>query len=222
MKAECRALQKKNAKTLTVTSKSCLNTQFPDEYSLFISSGKVSLLDSSVKVPVMILRDTGAAQSLILEGILPFSVKSATGEELLFQGVELGHVSVPLHSVNLECDLVVGPVTIGVRPQLPVKGVAVILGNDLAGSKVTTSNNLILATAVPSCPVTRAMAKSKESKTIDADVTTTQLIPAHHINFTLSRQELIKEQNKDAEIRNLYRHALDIRPTYLLFPGATF
>ena len=212
VKAECRALQKKNAKTLTVTSKSCLNIQFPDEYAPFISSGKVSLLGSSVKVPVMILRDTGAAQSLISEGILPFSVESATGEELLLQGVELGHVSVPLHNINLECDLVVGPVTIGVRPQLPVKGVAVILGNDLAGSKVTTNNTLISATAVPSCPVTRAMAKSKESKTIDADVTTTQLIPAHDIsvcNFTLSRQELIKEQNKDAEIRNLYQHALD-------------
>ena len=56
------------------------------------------------------------------------------------------------------------------------------------------------------------MAKSKESKAIDADVTTTQLIPAHEISvcdFTLSRQELIKEQNKDAEIGNLYRHALD-------------
>ena len=48
MKAECRALQKKNVKALTVTSKSCLNTQFPDEYPPFISSGKVSLLDSSV------------------------------------------------------------------------------------------------------------------------------------------------------------------------------
>ena len=149
---------------------------------------------------------------MILEGILPFSVESATGEEFVLQGVELGHVSVPLHNIKLECDLVVGPVTIGVRPQLPVKGVAVILGTDLAGSKVTTKNNLILATVVPSCPVTRAMAKSKESKTIDVDVTTTQLIPAHEIgmcDFTLSRQELIKEQNKNAEIGNLYWNALD-------------
>ena len=88
--------------------------------------------------------------------------------------MELGHVSVPLHNINLECDLVVGPITIGVRPQLPVKGVSVILGNDLAGSKVTTNNNnLISATVVPSCLVTRSMAKSKESKAIDADVTTT-------------------------------------------------
>ena len=211
VKAECRALQKKNAKALTVTHKSCMNTQFPVEYAPFISTGKVSLPDSSEKVPVMILRDTGAAQSLILEGILPFSMESATGEELMLQGVELGHVSVPLHNVNLECDLVFGPVTIGVRPQLPVKGVAVILGNDLAGSRVTTNNDLISTTAVPSCAVTRAMAKSKESKT-DTDITTTKLIPDYDdgvFNFTLSRQELIKEQNKDAEMGNLYQHALD-------------
>ena len=91
---------------------------------------------------------------MILEGILPFSVESATGEELVLQRVELGHVSVPLHNINFECDLVVGPVTIGVRPQLPVKGVALMLGNDLAGSKVTTNDNLISTTAVPSCAVT--------------------------------------------------------------------
>ena len=56
------------------------------------------------------------------------------------------------------------------------------------------------------------MAKSKESKTEDIDVTTMKLIPAHEVstfNFTLSRQELIKEQNEDAEIANLYQHALD-------------
>ena len=129
----------------------------------------------------------------------------------MLQEVELGHVSVPLHNVNLECDLVVGPVTIGVRPQLPVKGVPVILGNDLAGSRVTTNNDLIPTIAVPSCVVTRAMAKSKESRT-DTDITTTKLIPDYDdgvFNFTLSRQELIKEQNKDVEMGNLYQHALD-------------
>ena len=44
-----------------------MNVPFPDEYA---SSGKVSLPDSSETVPVMTLRDIGAAQSLILEGIL--------------------------------------------------------------------------------------------------------------------------------------------------------
>ena len=109
-------------------------------------------------------------------------------------------------------DLVVSSVTIGVRPQLPIKGIAVILGNDLAGSTVTTNDNLVSTTGVPSCAVTRAMGKSKESGTADTDVTTTKLIPPHEVsvlNFILSRQELIKEQNEDAEIGNLYQHALD-------------
>ena len=33
--------------------------------------------------------------------------------------------------------MVIGPVTVGVRPSLPVWGVALILGNDLAGQRVT-------------------------------------------------------------------------------------
>ena len=43
---------------------------------------------------------------------------------------------------------------------------------------MTTNDDLISTTAVPSCAVTRAMAKGKESRT-DTDVTTLKLIPAH-------------------------------------------
>ena len=60
------------------------------------------LLGSSKKIPVMILWDTGAAQSLILESVLPFSVDSANGDEVMIQGVELGHLSLPLqHNTEL-------------------------------------------------------------------------------------------------------------------------
>jgi len=37
----------------------------------------------------------------------------------------------------MQSDLVSGPVSVGVRNSLPVKGVNFILGNDLAGDKVT-------------------------------------------------------------------------------------
>ena len=37
---------------------------------------------------------------------------------------------------RLSCDLVDGDVHIGVRPALPIVGVDVILGNDLAGKRV--------------------------------------------------------------------------------------
>ena len=42
-------------------------------------------------------------------------------------------MSVPLHSVHLERDLVTGPVTVGVRPSLTVQGASLLLRNDLAG-----------------------------------------------------------------------------------------
>lgn len=45
----------------------------------------------------------------------------------------MGYVEVPLHKVHLTSDLVIGEVVVGVRPSLPVPGVEVILGNDLAG-----------------------------------------------------------------------------------------
>ena len=51
----------------------------------------------------------------------------------MLQGVELGHVSVPLYNIYLKCDLVSGPVTVGIRRLLPVRGVVLILGNDLVG-----------------------------------------------------------------------------------------
>ena len=44
--------------------------------------------------------------------------------------------SVPLHRLVLNCGLAQGEVSVGVRPQFPVKGVHMILGNDLAGDRV--------------------------------------------------------------------------------------
>jgi len=44
-----------------------------------------------------VLRDTGASQSLLLEGILPSSDQSYTGSDVLIQGVGLEVISVPLH-----------------------------------------------------------------------------------------------------------------------------
>ena len=42
VKAECQALQRKNAKSLMVALKSCTDTPFPEEDGPFISSGTFS------------------------------------------------------------------------------------------------------------------------------------------------------------------------------------
>ena len=55
------------------------------------------------------------------------------GSSILVQGFERGYVSIPLHTVTLQSNIVTGPVIVGVCPSLPVEGVTFILGNDLAG-----------------------------------------------------------------------------------------
>jgi hypothetical protein len=46
--------------------------------------------------PIRILRDTGASQSLLLEGVLPLSENTSDGATVLPQGVELGCFNVAL------------------------------------------------------------------------------------------------------------------------------
>ena len=102
----------------------------PDSiYLPFVSDGSVSLTADSVAVSVKILRDTGATQSLLLQGVLPLTKQSSAGASMLVQGVELDVLKVPLHKVYLRSNLVSGVVT-GVKPTLLIQGIAFIMGND--------------------------------------------------------------------------------------------
>ena len=106
----------------------------------FIQRGFVSLKkDLSDAIPVRILRDTGSAQSIILEHKLPFSNESYSGSNVRVRGVHTvpGEChSLPLHHVYLSSSHVTGLVALGIQASLPVDGVDLILGNDLAGDKV--------------------------------------------------------------------------------------
>lgn len=48
-------------------------------YAVFLSDGFVSLVGSETRVPVKILRDSGALDSFILDSVLPFSSETETG-----------------------------------------------------------------------------------------------------------------------------------------------
>ena len=113
-----------------------------EKYQPFISKGLVSLNGKNSK-EITILRDTGATQSILLENVLPISKDSDTGAKVLISGVELGTVEIPLHKIELDSDLVKGEVIVGVRHSLPVPGISLILGNDLAGEKVTKEPHVI-------------------------------------------------------------------------------
>ena len=95
---------------------------------------------------------------------------------MLLQGVELGAISAPLHRIHIEADLVTGPVIVGVRLTLPIEGISMILGNDLAGGRVRPEPIVInlpkedngserkSQDIYPACAVTRAMAKRKHAE----------------------------------------------------------
>lgn len=88
------------------------------------------------RVPITILRDTCSKYSIARRGVLPSSDQSYCGSDLLVWGIGLSVIHMPVHSVNLSCSLVSGPVRVGACDQLPVSGVDLILRNGLAGKKV--------------------------------------------------------------------------------------
>ena len=112
----------------------------------FIQNGFVSLSDDfSDAKPIRILRDTGSAQSILLQSTLPLSDSTYSGDNVLLKGVDtsLGsYPSAPLHQVYISSSHVNGPVTVGITSSLPIDGIDFLLGNDLAGGKVV-ANSLV-------------------------------------------------------------------------------
>ena len=102
---------------------------------------------------------------------MPFSEVSATGENVLIQGIGMDIISVSLNRINLKSDLISGTVIVGVKPELPVKGVSMLLESDLAGGKVlpqpiitrdpcTEADKHDESSVVfPACAVTRSMTR---------------------------------------------------------------
>ena len=119
-------------------------SDYMENYKPFISEGVVSLVgDENSSQKVKILRDTGATQSLMLDSVLPLTENSFTGANVLISGVEMGVLEVPLHEVNIKSSLINGNIVIGMRPSLPVEGISLILGNDLAGERVMVDPRVV-------------------------------------------------------------------------------
>ena len=208
-----------------------------DGYKPFVTEGIVSLVDDINSKPIKILRDTGASQSLISEDVLKFSEKSFIGASVLISGVECGVASVPLHRVSLQSELVSGPVVVGVRKFLPVEGVSLLLGNDLAGSKVVPEPRVVdipsfedsteqLVEEFPevftACAVTRSQSHCfKHHDDIDLSDTFLSKLDANfwtesssssdtgEFSSSLDRSKLVAEQESDPEIISLSQCALE-------------
>ena len=199
----------------------------------FIFDGSVSFRNNQSSVcPIKILRDTGASQSLILTKTLPFSTNSYSGKNVLIQGIDAqNYTSVPLHDIKLESKLVSGEVQIGIIDSLPFEGIHLILGNDLAGSKVRVVPVLSdkpvthqkpdpieddIPNLYPSCAVTRAMSKRKQFDVEDADNSSDlsdtflpKLFESSESRENFSESNLVIEQQNDPDISALIQNASD-------------
>ncbi|KAK3882585.1 hypothetical protein Pcinc_013049 [Petrolisthes cinctipes] len=146
---------------------------FVGNYDAFLSEGLISCGENREEVTM--LRDSGALQSLLLKGVVPVE---KSGKTVLVNSL-WGLDAVPLVTIHLESELFSGSALVGVVDQLPVPGVQLILGNDLAGGKmgslpvvsevpVESKETEKLVEEVPDvfpvCAVTRSMTARKESE----------------------------------------------------------
>lgn len=180
--AVCPTLKKKNKlkQTKSVgfvrTVSQISQPKIDDVFEPFVGQGMISLTGlAKDQVPVTLLPDTETAQSFILQSALPFSKETYCGSDVLVQGIEMGIVKAPLHKLHLQSKLITGFVKVAVRSELPVKGISMIIGNDLAGGKVhplpevvdnpldepsvLNKDHAAVLTVFPACAITRAQSR---------------------------------------------------------------
>lgn len=85
---------------------------------------------------------------MILADALSFSELSYCGYKIALRGIELGYAPRPVHPVHIESDLVTGFFPVAICPALPIAGITLLMGNDIAGGKVTPA---LEALDIPQC-----------------------------------------------------------------------
>lgn len=172
----------------------------------FTFDGVVSLSgEPDEQRPVRILRDTGGSQSLILADALSFSELSSCGFSVVLRGIEMGYIPYPVHRIHIQSKLVTGFFPVAVCPALPVKGITLLMGNDIAGGKVTPALEVLDApqcleparlsqVSFPLCVVTRAQARKADVASDLVSLSDSFLMP------TFSEQvELGQERDSPAD-----------------------
>lgn len=198
-----------------------------DRFQGFISEGSVVV--NGKQSPVVVLRDTGASQSLLVDSVVDLDDATSCNAYVLIQGVGGKFMPVPLHQVELRSKVISGQVTVGVVSTLPVPGVTFILGNDLAGDKVYADPVITEAPVVsseterlqdeipglfPACVVTRSQARREtEVEELDGEgqipviLADTFFAQVDSSGKTFNHDDLVRGQLEDPDIRRLYESA---------------
>ncbi|XP_064090682.1 uncharacterized protein LOC135204397 [Macrobrachium nipponense] len=206
-----------------------------------LKSGKsktenASDLDKSVVAPVLkatesgkgrrglvILRDTGALQSLILKRALPEGFEYEDKEKVSIKSFPKEIISCPYETVVLESDYATGPVRVAVVEEIPVEGVDLILANDIGGNRVLSNPRLLsypqfcasteslegeFPGIFPVCAITRSMRKLEASRDSKIDFSKFFLGKFGDGSeqgkvLAVSREKFIKDQENDLELAEI-------------------
>ncbi|XP_076030465.1 uncharacterized protein LOC143018769 [Oratosquilla oratoria] len=197
----------------------------------YCSSGSVALNESSVPIPIKILRNTGSALSLVTKEAVPFLDECYTGSWVLVNGLT-GGSRIPLCQLYLQSHIKSGYVTLGVVDRVPVEGFSLLIGNDLAGgvmlpnvmvsSRPTAENNTTqleedIPGLFPACAVTRSMSQQTDvpsnesvegdkpkSNTDENSVTTLTSFGSSPV----TRSKLVQLQAEDPELASFLNRAV--------------
>ena len=105
----------------------------------FISAGAVRFSSDKEEVPVRILRDTASTQTMLVADECSLDKKNFTGRHAVIEDANGSCQPAPLYDIELKSQIVSGLVTVAVVDRLPVRGISLLLGNDLAGDRVLPS-----------------------------------------------------------------------------------
>ncbi|XP_076035252.1 uncharacterized protein LOC143021537 [Oratosquilla oratoria] len=154
----------------------------------FCSSCSVALDQDSPPTSIKLLRDTGSALSRITKDVAALIDACYTGNWVLVNGLT-GGSRIPICQVYLRSDVRTGYAQVGVVDKLPVEGVSLLIGNDLAGG------TMLPDAIVSSCP-------SDENNTSQLEADIPGIFPACAVTRSMSRrvEAEISEHKEDAHV----------------------
>ena len=197
-------------------------SQISDEYLPFVTAGNIKLYAPGYEffVPIKILRDTGANQTLLSVNALPPRVLECffPSDHVEIHGVTGVAEKLPLMNVELNSPLVSGIVSVGVIPHLPAAGISLLLGNDLARDSVVPkasinvcSESILESQTIPSSSVSEIPVVLNESK---INVNESSLIVSDNLPNICNENTIDSAQiNEDENKHNVLPLLNEISPT---------
>ena len=179
-----------------------------EEFKEFLSPGKVAEIGKPQNErDILVLRDTGAAVSVIHRKSLPEGFVQQNNDFVLLGGFTETVASCSLEVLSIDTNLVKGPVKVAIIDAVPVEGVDFVLSNDLASGKVgncthvnfcpsgkefSEAEGLYRDVIVPVGALTRAAKRKKQEEVPEVSLGDSGLFDSHKKKSEMSRDAGVK------------------------------